>query len=153
MWRMKQCLLILAFTAIYHVGFGQAEEVLREVSKPRQAKVAIENTSAAVISSATYKGGDEKWLYYQLTSPILKDAIKEAKKQKMPAGKYKLFVEFTVLPGGELTDIKTTNEPIGYGMEDAAIKLIQESGKWIPGKVEEKEVATPVTVPLSFTIK
>ncbi|MGE5519917.1 MAG: energy transducer TonB [Candidatus Dadabacteria bacterium] len=150
---MKKWLLILAFAAIYNCSLGQTEEVLKEESKPREAKATIISNPSPAVASATYKGGDEKWLYYQLTSPVLKNAIRQAKKDKIPEGRYKLLVQFTVLPGGELADIKTVNEPIGYGLEDAAICFIQESGKWIPGKSEGKEVATQMTIPLSFSIK
>lgn len=69
-----------------------------------------------------------------------------------PAGKYTVFVMFTVGVDGSIGDIKPlTNH--GYGMEEEAIKLIKRSPKWIPAEQNGHKVKSYRKQPVNFISK
>lgn len=65
----------------------------------------------------------------------------------------KVMVHFIVDEHGNVTNVSTLGEPIGYGLEDEAVRVIGASPKWIPGKVKGKDVKAYVLLPINFTLR
>jgi TonB family protein len=65
----------------------------------------------------------------------------------------KVMVHFIVDEHGNITNVTTLGEPIGYGLEEEAMKVISASPKWTPGKVKGKDVKAYVLLPINFTLR
>lgn len=76
----------------------------------------------------------------------------KAKAERMPAGDYTVVVKFVVNPDGTLSNVKETGKKVGYGLDEAAVKFIQGSGRWIPANADGGKVKTAMTLPVNFTI-
>jgi len=65
----------------------------------------------------------------------------------------KVMVHFVVDEHGNVTNVTTLGDPIGYGLEEEAIRVVSDSPKWTPGKVKGKDVKTYVLLPIAFTLR
>ena len=63
----------------------------------------------------------------------------------------KVFIEFVVQTDGSITDVKTING-IGAGCDQEAVKVIQSSPKWTPGKNKGVAVKQRMVFPISFSL-
>jgi hypothetical protein len=97
-------------------------------------------------------GGEEKWSRYVNAADLMQETIRKAKEEKVPAGRYMVVVRFAVNADSTLSDIKPIGKKAGYGFEEAAIKLVQGSGKWVPAHVEGRHIKSYIQLPISFTI-
>jgi hypothetical protein len=149
---MKKVVLLLMASALYFTGSAQTEEQLKELSVARKALASTDIVYPFIDTPAGYTGGNERWLYYQMTSPVLKEAIKNAKENNIPAGRYSIVVQFYIDTTGQVVNAKATGKPVGYGLDEAAVKFIEGSGKWLPANVEGEEVKSKVILPVNFSI-
>lgn len=63
-----------------------------------------------------------------------------------------VFVEFIVNADGSLSDHKIIKGQ-GYGLDEEALRVIQKSPNWIPGKNNGKPVRVKVQVPIKFRLE
>ena len=61
----------------------------------------------------------------------------------------KVFVSFVIEKDGSVTDIKVIRD-IGYGTKEEAIRVLQNSPKWIPGEQNGKKVRVLYGLPISI---
>ncbi len=61
----------------------------------------------------------------------------------------KVFVQFTVLKDGKLSDVKVV-KGIGAGCDEEAVRVIREGPAWTPGKQRGKEVNVRMILPVTF---
>ena len=64
----------------------------------------------------------------------------------------KVFVQFVVNTDGSLVDFVVV-KGIGSGCDEEAVRVLQSSPKWIPGKQRGKPVRVRIMVPVFFIIK
>jgi protein TonB len=64
----------------------------------------------------------------------------------------KVFVQFVVDKEGKLSKVKVI-KGIGAGCEDEAVRVIQYSPKWQPGKQRGRVVKVRIVVPLTFMFR
>lgn len=64
----------------------------------------------------------------------------------------KVFVNFTVNPEGEVTDVKIT-KGIGAGCDEETIRAVKTLPRFTPGKQNGRAVSVSFTVPVTFAIK
>jgi protein TonB len=62
-------------------------------------------------------------------------------------------VEFVVDDKGDISDVKTIGNKLGYGLEEEAVKVVNKLSKWTPGKVKGKNVKTRLTVPITYKLE
>ena len=62
-------------------------------------------------------------------------------------------VIFTIDENGKVANAKTTGAKLGYGLEEAAIKVVNNMPKWTPGMVKGKSVKAWYTLPLTFRLE
>ena len=65
----------------------------------------------------------------------------------------KVMVHFIVDEHGNVTNVTTLGKPVGYGLEEEAVRVISNSPKWTPGQVKGKSVKSYVILPIAFTLQ
>jgi len=94
----------------------------------------------------TYPGGF-KQLYNEL-GLLIKYPSKAAKNNVQ--GTVKLT--FVVEKDGRLTDITTENK-IGYGLDEEAVRIFKRLKKWAPGTLEGKPIRVRYFIPVKFSLE
>jgi hypothetical protein len=121
---MKRSLLILICLAAIISTYGQY--------RPGQAIIEVTKVKDSIITKVQVSGfpvEDSAWWSHienQVKAAIVTDIDKHAKQ-----GKYTLVVYFVLSKDGDLSDIRCDNDP-GYGICEAAIRIIKKSKKWGP---------------------
>lgn len=59
-------------------------------------------------------------------------------------------VQFGIDENGNVANVRTLGNKIGYGLEDEAIKVISNMPKWTPGSVKGKKVKTWMILPITY---
>lgn len=93
-----------------------------------------------------FKGGQKKFISY-LSNNLEYPA--EAEKNQIEG---KVYVEFYVDKDGSIKDIKILKS-LGYGCDEAAIRVIKNSPKWNPGMKDGKPVAVKQRIPINFYLE
>jgi len=62
-------------------------------------------------------------------------------------------VQFVVDDKGNISDVKTIGNKIGYGLEEEAVTVVNKLPKWTPGKVKGKNVKTRLTIPITYKLE
>ena len=62
-------------------------------------------------------------------------------------------VKFAVDEKGNISNVSTVGNKIGYGLEEEAIKVVSEMPKWTPGQVKGKNVKTWRTLPITYRLE
>lgn len=78
--------------------------------------------------------------------------IENAAKQNMPAGTYTVQIKFLIETDGSIKDVHALND-VGYGLTQAAIKVVEESPKWTPATQNGIVVRSLHTQPITFVIQ
>lgn len=121
----------------------QAEVVVRQEEEPEKEKV--EEIFTVVEEGSEPTGGYEefyKFIGKNTTYP------KQARRMGIEG---KVFVQFVVDKDGSLVDMKVV-KGIGAGCDEEAMRVIQEFGKWKPGKQRGRNVKQRVIFPFSFKL-
>ena len=70
------------------------------------------------------------------------------------ADKYQIegtvYVSFIVSETGEIKDIQV-DKGLGYGCDEAVVKMIRKMPKWIPGKIKGYPVNMLINMPVKLT--
>jgi hypothetical protein len=149
---MIKSFLLCLTTIVSFAGSAQTEAQLRELDSARKALAFSGMVYPYIDSSPGYLGGEEKWTRYVNSTDLMSETIRKAKEENVPAGRYTVVVRFAVNADSTLSDIKPIGKKVGYGFEEAAVKLVQGSGKWVPAHVEGKHIKSHIQIPISFTI-
>lgn len=149
---MKKIYFLCLLSAAAFTSQAQSDSVLRELDSSRKVLANSGMVYPYIDTPPGYVGGNTKWSAYVTGSNLITKAIDLAKKQNAPAGKYTVVVKFAVNADGTVGDVKTVNKPVGYGLEEAAIKLVQGSGKWVPANVEGKNTKAYLNLPVVFEV-
>lgn len=110
-----------------------------------EARVANQEIFAIVEETATPIGG--MTLFYEQLAQHLN--YPDQARQKGIEGK--VFVEFTVMEDGHLTDFKVL-KGIGAGCDTEAMRAIMQMPPWTPGKMKGKNVAQKLVMPITFNL-
>ena len=63
----------------------------------------------------------------------------------------KVFVQFIVDKDGSITDVQAI-KGIGEGCDEEAVRVIEGSNKWIPGKQRGRPVKVKMILPITFKL-
>jgi protein TonB len=121
------------------------KEVIKQpvVEAPKEEEV--EEIFTVVEESAEPNGGMEAFRKY------LEKNLKYPKQARKMGVEGKVFVQFVVDKDGSISDVKAI-KGIGAGCDEEAIRIIQESPKWKPGKQRGRPVKVRVVVPIVFKL-
>ncbi len=64
-----------------------------------------------------------------------------------------VFVQFTVTESGQTEDYKVLNKPIGYGLEEEALRVMRLMPRWIPGAQNGQSEKTLYQLPVRFSME
>ena len=62
-------------------------------------------------------------------------------------------VQFVVDDKGNISDVKTLGNKLGYGLEEEAVTVVNKLPKWTPGKVKGKTVKTRMVIPITYKLE
>jgi protein TonB len=62
-------------------------------------------------------------------------------------------VQFAVDENGNVNNVKTIGNKLGYGLEEEAVRVISKMPKWTPGQVKGKNVKTWRTLPITYKLE
>lgn len=62
-------------------------------------------------------------------------------------------ISFVVDEEGNVKNVKEVGPKVGNGLDEQAIKAIQDMPKWTPGKVKGKDVKSRVDLPINFQLQ
>ena len=93
----------------------------KQEKKPKKIYTRVEIKSA-------FTGGDSSWIHS--IEKTLNQSIQY--KNGAKAGKYIVSIVFFVDKEGDISDVRCTNDPVGFGMEEQVLRAIKKKPKWIP---------------------
>ena len=64
-----------------------------------------------------------------------------------------VHVQFGVDENGNVSNVTTVGNKIGFGLEDEAIRVVSKMSKWTPGQVKGKNVKTWRTLPINYRLE
>ena len=116
-------------TAIY--GSRAADGAVLIVTKAAAAKVNDQKIFTTVQQPPSYPGGADAWAIYlerNLRNNVPVD-------NKAPVGTYNVTVTFLVDKEGNISEAQATSkDEKDYGTAAEAVRVVRNSGKWIPAK-------------------
>jgi TonB family protein len=62
-------------------------------------------------------------------------------------------VQFAVDEQGNVSNVRTIGNKVGYGLEEEAVKVVAAMPKWTPGMVKGKNVKTWRTLPIVYRLE
>jgi TonB family protein len=62
-------------------------------------------------------------------------------------------VQFGVDENGNISNVSTVGNKIGYGLEEEAIRVVSRMPKWTPGQIKGKNVKTWRTLPINYRLE
>jgi hypothetical protein len=145
---LSLCLAAFSFVA----ASAQNAQQLKQLEAERKFLASTDVVYPYIDTSPGYLGGNEKWTRYVNNAAHMKAAIEKAKQQSIPDGSYTVIVKFAVNADSTVGDAKVISKPVGFGLEEAALQLVKESGKWIPAHIEGKHQRSYLQVPVRFAI-
>ncbi len=97
---------------------------------------------------ASFPGGEAKWRQYLERNLSNFNPADEG----APSGTYTTYVQFVVDKEGNISDVRAlTNH--GYGMEEAAIRVIKKGPKWNPAIQNQRQVKAYRKQPITFRVE
>ena len=126
-------------------------DAVAQVSEKKDSASSVKGAKANDIPYQTeqmpeFPGGVDK-MYEYLSSNVVYPM--EARKKKKQG---KVVLVFVVTQSGEITEIMSVNEPIGYGIEEEAIRVVKAMPRWNPGMINGKPVTVKFTLPIRFAL-
>lgn len=121
------------------------EVVKQQVVEEAPKEEEVEEIFTVVEQGAEPDGGMEAFRKY------LEKNLKYPKQARKMGVEGKVFVQFVVEKDGSVTDVKAI-KGVGAGCDEEAIRIIQESPKWKPGKQRGRPVKQRVVVPIVFKL-
>ena len=102
-------------------SYGRVDVEITKEKKPKKIYTRVEIKSA-------FTGGDSSWIHS--IEKTLNQSIQY--KNGAKAGKYIVSIVFFVDKEGDISDVRCTNDPVGFGMEEQVLRAIKKKPKWIP---------------------
>jgi protein TonB len=149
---MKRVVFALLFSIASLASFAQSETEAKRLADARAYYAKSDFVYPYVDSAPLFPGGVEKWNSYINSTTVFTDAVAKAKAQGMTAGVYTVMLRFAINADGTVGDVRTLGKAYGYGLEEAAIKLVKDSGKWTPANVEGEATKGYMQLPIRFSI-
>jgi protein TonB len=136
---MKPLYLIALFLTAF-TGTPRAQAVAHDTSTK-------DVTFLKVMIEAWYPGGDNAWNKYLGKNLHYPDAAVDNGISGI------VIVQFVVNVDSTITDVQAVSGPKKGGLREEAVRVITQSGKWIPANQNGKYVKSYVKRPISFVIQ
>ncbi|MFM8741933.1 MAG: energy transducer TonB [Cytophagales bacterium] len=110
-----------------------------------EPKEEVDEIFTVVEETATPKGGMAAFYKY------VGEKIKYPAQARRMGVEGKVFVQFVIGKDGSISDVKVI-KGIGAGCDEEAIRIVQSSPSWNPGKQRGKAVKQRYTLPIQFKL-
>ncbi len=120
----------------------KVEEIVVQAEQPKEETDFV---FTVVEESATPKGGMQAFYKY------VGEKIKYPAQARRMGIEGRVFVEFVINKDGSLSDVKAI-KGIGAGCDEEAVRIVQSSPSWNPGKQRGKAVKQRYTLPIIFKL-
>ena len=140
---VKSLLSILCFLYCFYPAFTQEPTPPPPTHDPIDSAKVFEKVEV----EASFKGGVSAWHRFLLTNLNASIPLDNG----APEGRFTVLIQFIVDKQGEISNFKALTK-YGYGMEDEAIRVIKESGKWTPAEHGGKKVIAYRKQSITFLI-
>lgn len=134
-----------------HKAVKKRSGKITTASMKEDASVKIEKDKMGIYTrteiAPAYAGGQsglENYILNNLQYP--QDAIDNSVEGTV-------MVQFAVDEKGNVSNVSTLGNKLGYGLEEEAIKVVSNMPKWTPGQVKGKNVKTWRTLPISYQLE
>lgn len=122
----------------------KVEEItIQHVEEPKED---VNQIFSVVEESAAPKGGMNAFYEY------VKSKMKYPAQARRMGIEGRVFVEFVIERDGRLTDVKAL-KGIGAGCDEEAVRIVQSSPPWNPGKQRGKPVRQRYVIPIFFKLQ
>lgn len=64
-----------------------------------------------------------------------------------------VYVHFAVDENGKVSRATTMNNPFGYGLEEEALRVVNDMPEWTPGTIKGKKVKVYLTLPIHYELQ
>lgn len=118
------------------------EEIVVQAEEPKEE---TDEVFTIVEESATPKGGMAAFYKY------VGDKIKYPPQARRMGIEGRVFVEFVIGKDGTLSEVRAI-KGIGAGCDEEAVRIVQSSPAWNPGKQRGKPVKQRYTLPIIFKL-
>jgi protein TonB len=115
------------------------------VTVVEEVKEEVDEIFTVVEETATPKGGMSA--FYKMVG----DKMKYPAQARRMGVEGKVFVQFVIGKDGAISDVKVI-KGIGAGCDEEAIRVVQSSPSWNPGKQRGKAVKQRYTLPIIFKL-
>jgi len=116
------------------------------IAPPAEEKEDVDQIFSVVEESAAPKGGINAFYEY------VKSKMKYPAQARRMGIEGRVFVEFVIERDGRLTDVKAL-KGIGAGCDEEAVRIVQSSPAWNPGKQRGKPVRQRYVIPIFFKLQ
>ncbi|MFA6150494.1 MAG: energy transducer TonB [Chitinophagaceae bacterium] len=147
---MKKFVLITVLTTGTFFAHAQTEPV--EAPKENTGTSNSPQPQPGAVSVFTYveqmpefPGGQSELLKY------LKENLKYPEEALDEERQGKVYVKFVVDENGDIKNAMSVR-PIGYGMDEEAVRVVESMPQWKPGKQNGKAVKVYFQLPIMFSI-
>ncbi|HEY4966726.1 MAG TPA: N-acetylmuramoyl-L-alanine amidase [Puia sp.] len=133
---------------------NQSEQV-KEMQRTKDAQEVNQSHPAHAVDSsspvrkveveAQYPGGNNAWVQYLIKKSVYPA---DAEKKEMQGD---VQVEFVVNTNGKISEVRAISGPEVFRAE--SVRLIKESGKWIPAMDKGKKVASYKIQPINYRLQ
>jgi len=130
---MKNIVLLVVLFFLIQLGYGQEKTI-----HPNQNSLY---SSAGISIKPEFPGGQKEFDKYIRKNYITPREAKEIKGN--------VFVTFVVEIDGSLTNIKVLRD-LGFGTGKEAIRVLEQSPKWIPGQQKGMIVRSTYNLPIAI---
>ncbi|WP_281310527.1 energy transducer TonB [Flavobacterium flavigenum] len=131
---MKKFLILILICCVQNV-FSQSKKTEKTIPEDENT---IYNT-AGLDEQPQFPGGIEEFYKFLNTNFVIP--------QDKPKLKGKIYTTFIVEKDGSLSDIKVLRD-LGFGTKEEAIRVLNSSPKWTPGKQNGKLVRVLFSAPI-----
>ncbi|RYY88242.1 MAG: hypothetical protein EOO15_09585 [Chitinophagaceae bacterium] len=149
---MKKILLAFVLALTGSAVFAQTDTERQNLQDVRSYLANSDFVYPYLDTPPLFPGGTDKWSKYVNSSALVLNAGMEAAKQGLKTGHYVVTVRFAVNADGSVGESRTMGQPIGYGLEDAALSLVKSSGKWTPAHIEGRDTKSWLQLNVRFHV-
>lgn len=64
-----------------------------------------------------------------------------------------VFVKFAIDENGKVINATILGHPLGYGLDEEALRVVNDMPNWTPGKIKGKPVKVYYTLPIAYTLQ
>jgi periplasmic protein TonB len=144
-------------------GTGTTTPATTTTTKKKRGRASVKMTTEA---NTTAKMEKDKMGYYNYTEVLpgykggqtaldtyINDNIEYPQQAIDNSVEGTVTVQFAIDENGNVSNVKTIGNKLGYGLDEEAVRVISKMPKWIPGQVKGKNVKTWRTLPITYKLE